>query len=127
MNLHEYQGKNLLKSFGVTIQEGIVAGGGVALIRAMSALDSLSLDNEDQNTGVQIVRSAIQAPLRTIVENAGGEGQRGQRTQTDCPAGARRSRAQRRQGDGVGSSDQPQVRWFVAQYPEKPGAGHSGA
>ncbi|GAB4232474.1 MAG: chaperonin GroEL [Ekhidna sp.] len=55
------------------VQEGIVAGGGVALIRAMSALDKLSLDNEDQNTGVAIVRSAIQAPLRTIVENAGGE------------------------------------------------------
>jgi len=55
------------------VQEGIVAGGGVALIRAMSSLDSLTLDNEDQNTGIQIVRSAIQAPLRTIVENAGGE------------------------------------------------------
>ncbi len=55
------------------VQEGIVAGGGVALIRAMSALDKLTLENEDQNTGVAIVRSAIQAPLRTIVENAGGE------------------------------------------------------
>lgn len=55
------------------VQEGIVAGGGVALIRAMNALDGLSLDNEDQNTGVAIVKSAIQAPLRTIVENAGGE------------------------------------------------------
>ena len=55
------------------VQEGIVAGGGVALIRAISALDKLKLENEDQNTGVAIVRSAIQAPLRTIVENAGGE------------------------------------------------------
>lgn len=55
------------------VQEGIVAGGGVALIRAMSSLDSLELDNIDQNTGVKIVRSAIQAPLRTIIENAGGE------------------------------------------------------
>lgn len=55
------------------VQEGIVAGGGVALIRAMKALDGLTLDNEDQNTGVAIVKSAIQAPLRTIVENAGGE------------------------------------------------------
>jgi chaperonin GroEL len=55
------------------VQEGIVAGGGVALIRAMKSLDSLTLENEDQNTGVAIVRSAIQAPLRTIVENAGGE------------------------------------------------------
>ncbi len=55
------------------VQEGIVAGGGVALIRAISALDKLELENEDQNTGVAIVRSAIQSPLRTIVENAGGE------------------------------------------------------
>ncbi|MFK7954295.1 MAG: chaperonin GroEL [Ekhidna sp.] len=55
------------------VQEGIVAGGGVALIRAMSSLDKLTLDNEDQNTGVTIIRNAIQAPLRTIVGNAGGE------------------------------------------------------
>jgi chaperonin GroEL len=55
------------------VQEGIVAGGGVALIRAMKSLNSLKLDNEDQNTGVTIVQTAIQAPLRTIVENAGGE------------------------------------------------------
>ena len=55
------------------VQEGIVAGGGVALIRALKSLDSVTLDNEDQNTGVAIVRAAIQAPLRTIVDNAGGE------------------------------------------------------
>ncbi|MEP1033185.1 chaperonin GroEL [Ekhidna sp.] len=55
------------------VQEGIVAGGGVALIRAIKALDGLTLENEDQNTGVTIVRNAIQSPLRTIVENAGGE------------------------------------------------------
>ncbi len=55
------------------VQEGIVAGGGVSLIRAMAALDSLALENEDQNTGVAIIKSAIQAPLRTIVGNAGGE------------------------------------------------------
>ena len=55
------------------VQEGIVAGGGVALIRAMKSLDGLTLENEDQNTGVTIIRNAIQSPLRTIVENAGGE------------------------------------------------------
>ncbi|MEM0941289.1 MAG: chaperonin GroEL [Bacteroidota bacterium] len=55
------------------VQEGIVAGGGVALIRAIDGLNKLSLENEDQNTGVTIVKSAIQSPLRTIVENAGGE------------------------------------------------------
>jgi len=55
------------------VQEGVVAGGGVALIRTINALDKLELDNEDQNTGVAIVKAAIQSPLRTIVDNAGGE------------------------------------------------------
>lgn len=55
------------------VQEGIVAGGGVALIRAMKVLEGLELDNIDQNTGAKIIYNAIQAPLRTIVENAGGE------------------------------------------------------
>ncbi len=55
------------------VQEGIVAGGGVAFIRAIYALDNMSLENEDQNTGVAIIRAAIEAPLRTIVSNAGGE------------------------------------------------------
>ncbi len=55
------------------VQEGIVAGGGVAFIRAMKSLDGLKLDNLDQNTGVKIILQAIQSPLRTIVENAGGE------------------------------------------------------
>ncbi|UXP31807.1 chaperonin GroEL [Reichenbachiella agarivorans] len=55
------------------VQEGIVAGGGVALIRAIESLDGMKLENEDQNTGVNIVRIAIESPLRTIVENAGGE------------------------------------------------------
>ncbi len=56
------------------VEEGIVAGGGVALIRAASILDTLKVDNEDQETGIQIIRQAIEAPLRTIVANAGGEG-----------------------------------------------------
>ncbi len=56
------------------VQEGVVAGGGVALIRAISALDKVSTNNEDEETGVNIIRQAIEAPLRTIVENAGLEG-----------------------------------------------------
>lgn len=56
------------------VEEGIVPGGGVALIRASQVLDTLITDNEDQATGVQIIRLAIEAPLRTIVANAGGEG-----------------------------------------------------
>ncbi|MCU0428671.1 MAG: chaperonin GroEL [Cytophagaceae bacterium] len=56
------------------VEEGIIPGGGVALIRTSAVLDALKLENEDQNTGVQIIRTAIEAPLRTIVQNAGGEG-----------------------------------------------------
>ncbi len=56
------------------VEEGIVAGGGVALIRAVSALDTIKGDNEDQDTGIAIIRQAIESPLRTIVANAGGEG-----------------------------------------------------
>jgi chaperonin GroEL len=55
------------------VQEGVVAGGGVALIRALESLEKIDLGNIDQNTGVKIIFNAIQAPLRTIVENAGGE------------------------------------------------------
>ncbi len=56
------------------VEEGIVAGGGVALVRAKAALDKIKTENADEATGVQIVNRAIEAPLRTIVENAGGEG-----------------------------------------------------
>ena len=56
------------------VQEGIVAGGGTAFLRAVDSLDKLSLDNEDQNTGVLIVKTALESPIRTIVENSGGEG-----------------------------------------------------
>ncbi len=56
------------------VEEGIVAGGGVALVRAKSVLSSIETTNADEKTGIQIVERAIEAPLRTIVENAGGEG-----------------------------------------------------
>jgi len=56
------------------VQEGVVAGGGVALLRAAAALDKVKVDNDDQETGVNIVRMAVESPLRTIVSNAGGEG-----------------------------------------------------
>ena len=56
------------------VEEGIVAGGGVALVRAKKALEKIITINIDESTGVQIVNKAIEAPLRTIVENAGGEG-----------------------------------------------------
>ena len=56
------------------VQEGIVAGGGIAFIRSLKSLDKLSLDNEDQNTGVAIIKAALESPIRTIVENSGEEG-----------------------------------------------------
>lgn len=56
------------------VEEGIVAGGGVALVRAKAILANLDATNDDEATGIQIVNRAIESPLRTIVENAGGEG-----------------------------------------------------
>ena len=56
------------------VEEGIVAGGGVALLRAKNILSTITADNSDEKTGIQIISRAIEAPLRTIVENAGLEG-----------------------------------------------------
>jgi chaperonin GroEL len=56
------------------VEEGIVAGGGVAYIRAIEALEKMKGENEDETIGIQIVRRALEEPLRQIVENAGGEG-----------------------------------------------------
>jgi chaperonin GroEL len=56
------------------VEEGIVPGGGVAYIRAATALENLTGANDDENTGIQIIRRAIEEPLRQIVANAGGEG-----------------------------------------------------
>ncbi|CAH1000364.1 60 kDa chaperonin [Neolewinella maritima] len=56
------------------VEEGIVAGGGVALVRAIESLEGLEGENEDQKIGIQILRKSLEFPLRTIVENAGVEG-----------------------------------------------------
>ena len=56
------------------VEEGVVAGGGVALVRASAALENLTVDNADQQTGINIIRMALESPLRVIVENAGLEG-----------------------------------------------------
>jgi len=63
-----------LHSTRAAVEEGIVAGGGVALIRAKSVLSKVQIENPDEETGLQIVARAIESPLRIIVENAGGEG-----------------------------------------------------
>ncbi|RWA69271.1 chaperonin GroEL [Mesorhizobium sp.] len=56
------------------VEEGVLPGGGVALLRAAKALDRLQAENEDQKHGIEIVRRAIEAPVRQIAENAGAEG-----------------------------------------------------
>ena len=56
------------------VEEGIVAGGGVALVRAIKAIANVKVINEDENIGIDIVRKALESPLRTIAENAGVEG-----------------------------------------------------
>jgi len=63
-----------LSATRAAVEEGIVPGGGVALLRCMTALDALKLSNTDENTGVNIVKRALEEPLRQIVTNAGGEG-----------------------------------------------------
>jgi chaperonin GroEL len=63
-----------LSATRAAVEEGIVAGGGVALVRAIAALRTFKGANEDENIGVNIVRKALEAPLRTIAENAGVEG-----------------------------------------------------
>ena len=63
-----------LNATRAAVEEGVSPGGGVALLRAIKALAGLKVGNSDQQTGVEIVRKAIQAPARQIVDNAGGDG-----------------------------------------------------
>ena len=63
-----------LSATRAAIEEGIVPGGGIAYIRAQEALADLKGDNEDEQTGIEIIRRAIEEPLRQIVANAGKEG-----------------------------------------------------
>ena len=63
-----------LQATRAAVEEGILPGGGVALLRAVKALDNLQMANQDQKVGIEIVRRAIEAPVRQIAENAGAEG-----------------------------------------------------
>ncbi len=63
-----------LNATRAAVEEGVSPGGGVALLRATASLDAVKVANPDQKTGVDIVRKAIQAPARQIVDNAGGDG-----------------------------------------------------
>ncbi|MEZ5549261.1 MAG: chaperonin GroEL [Pseudomonadales bacterium] len=66
--------EDALHSTRAAVEEGVVAGGGVALVRALKAIDGLKGDNEDQNVGITIAQRAMTAPLRQIAANAGVEG-----------------------------------------------------
>jgi chaperonin GroEL len=66
--------EDALHATRAAVEEGIVPGGGVALVRAQRALDGLRFDDHDEQIGVTIIRRAVEEPLRMIVQNAGGEG-----------------------------------------------------
>ena len=66
--------EDAVSSTRAALEEGIVSGGGSALIHASKALDGFELDSHDANVGVQIVRRALVQPLRWIAENAGDDG-----------------------------------------------------
>jgi chaperonin GroEL len=66
--------EDALSATRAAVEEGVVAGGGVTLINAMSALDSFKMGSRDEQTGVEIVRKALEAPMRMIAENAGKDG-----------------------------------------------------
>jgi chaperonin GroEL len=66
--------EDALHATRAAVEEGIVPGGGVALLRAIKSLESIKTDNSDEKVGVQIIRRALEAPLRTIANNAGAEG-----------------------------------------------------
>ena len=65
--------EDALHATRAAVEEGVVPGGGVALVRALQAIEDLKGDNEDQNVGIALLRRAVEAPLRQIVANAGGE------------------------------------------------------
>ena len=65
--------EDALHSTRAAVEEGVVAGGGVTLIRALQAIGELTGDNEDQNVGIALAKRAMEAPMRQIVANAGGE------------------------------------------------------
>ena len=66
--------EDALRAARASVEEGILPGGGVALVNALSVLDDLKMDNEDAQTGVTIVRQALEAPIRKIASNAGQDG-----------------------------------------------------
>jgi chaperonin GroEL len=74
MKEKKYRVEDALSATRAAVEEGIIPGGGVGYIRAIKAIEKLTGDNEDQNTGINIIRRALEEPARQIVENAGLEG-----------------------------------------------------
>ncbi len=76
VELKEKKGRfeDALSATKAAVEEGVVAGGGVALLQCLSALDELEVDSEDEKMGIRIVRKASEAPLRQIAENSGADG-----------------------------------------------------
>ncbi|MBZ0301609.1 MAG: chaperonin GroEL [Anaerolineae bacterium] len=74
MNEKKHRVEDALSATRAAVEEGIVPGGGVALVNAMQALERLSLTYEDENTGISIVRRSLDAPMRRIAENSGVNG-----------------------------------------------------
>ena len=72
--LKEKKSRIALQATRAAVEEGIVAGGGVALVNAIPALDKLSVSDNDEKVGVDIIRKALEAPMRAIASNAGYEG-----------------------------------------------------
>src|SRR5262245_16702526 len=66
--------EDALNATRAAVEEGVLPGGGVPLLRAIKALEGIKVENADQKTGIEIVRRAIQAPARQIIDNAGGDG-----------------------------------------------------
>ncbi len=66
--------EDALNATRAAVEEGIIAGGGVALVRTQKALNDLKPENKDEETGIKIIERAVEAPLRQIVNNAGKEG-----------------------------------------------------
>ena len=74
MKEKKHRVEDALSATRAAVEEGIVPGGGVALVNAIQALENLWLIYEDENTGIDIVRRALEAPMRRIAENSGVNG-----------------------------------------------------
>ncbi len=113
--------EDALHATRAAVEEGVVPGGGVALIRAQKALEKLEGKNEDQTVGIRILSRSIEEPLRQIVNNAGedaavvldaGEGRQGHATATTLPPASTATCSSRHPGSDQGHASGPAERGF---------------